>query len=388
MVMARWQATIQDEAGNVLPVAQVTVRREVTGAPLAALYSDRAGTASMGNPFTADADGFAAFHVAGGAYRIDVTDGSLTRTYRYVAIGLAAERDSVDPGVPFTIDTGVNDADPGAGALRFNNSTPALATQMFVSKTDADGVDVSAWLATLDDGGDTSDRGTLVLQGTGGATKVIATVTGTVTDASGYVKLAVTVLTATAASTFVQGARAGVTMTSNGADGVSTGDVIGPASSQAGQFPLFADGTGKLLQAGTAGSGSPVDELIVGTQEGLRAYREGHVLHAGLIPEASAYGAALTDAATVAWDWLDHVNAEVVLAGNRILGTPTQAVPGTWRTIWVSGNDGTDRALTFSSDYRGELPALTDIDVNRHYMLMIFCRSPTHFVVSSKRAFG
>lgn len=95
MALARWQRTIVDNAGNILPGAQVTVRRETAGAPLAVLYSDRDGTVPLGNPFTADVGtGFAAFHVAGGAYRIDVVSGAFSQTLRYVAVGTAAENDS------------------------------------------------------------------------------------------------------------------------------------------------------------------------------------------------------------------------------------------------------------------------------------------------------
>ena len=75
MALGRWQATIVDEAGNVLPGARVTVRREMVGAPLAVLFADRDGLVPLGNPFPAGPDGFAAFHAAGGAFRIDAVSG-------------------------------------------------------------------------------------------------------------------------------------------------------------------------------------------------------------------------------------------------------------------------------------------------------------------------
>jgi hypothetical protein len=93
MALARWQHTIVDVSGNVISGAQITVRKEEPGAPLAVLYADREGTVPLGNPFTADPTGFAAFHVAGGAYRIDASNGLHTSTWRYVAIGTAAEHD-------------------------------------------------------------------------------------------------------------------------------------------------------------------------------------------------------------------------------------------------------------------------------------------------------
>jgi hypothetical protein len=93
MVMARWQASIVDDAGNIVSAPSIEVRRETGGAPLAALFSDRDGVVPLGNPFAAGADGFAAFHVAGGAYRITATQGAFSRTWRYVAIGTAGELD-------------------------------------------------------------------------------------------------------------------------------------------------------------------------------------------------------------------------------------------------------------------------------------------------------
>jgi hypothetical protein len=97
MALARYQFTVTDAAGNVVPDATVTVRREIPGAPLVPLYSDRNGTSSLGNPILSDADGFVFFHCAGGAYQIIATKGAFSRTWRYVGIGLMAETDGGAP---------------------------------------------------------------------------------------------------------------------------------------------------------------------------------------------------------------------------------------------------------------------------------------------------
>lgn len=99
MTMARHQFTVQNAGGDVVPSAHVEVRAEVPGQPLAALYSDRAGTIAIGNPFDADSDGYVYFHVVGGAYQIRVYTGAsaspTTEHFdRYVAIGLNAEADA------------------------------------------------------------------------------------------------------------------------------------------------------------------------------------------------------------------------------------------------------------------------------------------------------
>lgn len=93
-MVARWQRTIVDDAGNVLPGATITVRRETGGAPLASLFSDRDGTVPITNPFDADGDGFAFFYAEGGPLRIDVVSGGFSQTLRYVPLGTAAEFDA------------------------------------------------------------------------------------------------------------------------------------------------------------------------------------------------------------------------------------------------------------------------------------------------------
>ncbi|MDF2994684.1 MAG: hypothetical protein K0R27_321 [Xanthobacteraceae bacterium] len=119
MALARWQAPIQDAAGNVVPGATIEVRDEESGL-LAALFSDRAGTVPLGNPFNADANGFAGFFAEGGAYRLTVTSGLLSSVWRYVAIGIAAEFDLV-PGnaAPLNVGTGPGTVAAGDDA-RFN----------------------------------------------------------------------------------------------------------------------------------------------------------------------------------------------------------------------------------------------------------------------------
>jgi len=88
-----FQATAQDEQGNVLPNASILVRDEVTTAN-ASLFSDRALSAAIANPFLADASGFFRFYVAAGRYRITATSGSLTRDWRDEPVGNAGERDA------------------------------------------------------------------------------------------------------------------------------------------------------------------------------------------------------------------------------------------------------------------------------------------------------
>lgn len=482
-MLARWQATITDEAGNVLPLASVTVRRESSGSPLATLFSDRAGAAPVGNPITADADGYAAFHVAGGAYRITASLGGVTREWRYVGIGLAAETDSTNPGVNFTFDAGVNDEDPGAGAFAFNNSTPGLATKVFINQATAEGLDVAAWLGML-----TTD-GQLVIQGAGGSALMVATVTGPATDDGAYFDVPITVIAATAADTFVQDARFGVFFVtngadgSNGADGVSAGipftfssttamadpgagtvrlnnatlssvtaaavddtsaasgnpdvsawvlawddstqasnrgflifkkasapqnfaiyQISGASTDNAGWTQLaltYVDHAGSftngdLLSVEFSPAGNPVaaSETVAGvvelaTDAEIRsAATGGKAVEAADIETASAFVTLTETAGAVAVDWDTFINGTVTVDQATVISNPTNGQPGTFRTIYVIGNDATDRAITFGNQFLGEVPTITDVDSTRAYLLTIMCITSTHFVVSSKKALG
>lgn len=78
MTLYRWQATITDEAGNVMPGAVVTVRNEVTGL-LPPLFADKAGLVPIDNPFTLanPGNGEVAFYVTPGFYEISAILGTL-----------------------------------------------------------------------------------------------------------------------------------------------------------------------------------------------------------------------------------------------------------------------------------------------------------------------
>lgn len=105
----------------------------------------------------------------------------------YVAIGAGGGGASI--GVQYTADTGSTaDSDPGAGLMKWNNATQASATVLFLDDDTSDGVSLTGWWSALDSGGfcylqHAADQDTWQIWEI-----------GTVTDATGYVKLAVTLL--------------------------------------------------------------------------------------------------------------------------------------------------------------------------------------------------
>ena len=382
MALGRWQATIVDAEGNILPGAQVTVRREIAGAPLAVLYSNRDGTAILGNPFIVVADALAAFHVVGGAYRITATSGAFSQDWRYVPIGTAAEADLLPLNMLYLFDAATADADPGAGNIRFNNVTLASVTQIYIDDIDDLGADVSAWIARFDDYGTSADRGVLIIHAADGSAELVVKVTGSLTDGGTYWKIPVTVLGSIGTFTALQ--RVTLDFAPKGADGAS-GGLTGPgATVTTGQLALFSSGTGTALAGAVVAEGSPTDPLVAGTVAGVQAAVPGHVIDAGHLRTANA-PEALSDAATVLVNWTAAINFTLTIAGNRALGLPSNGIPGTWRTIRVGGNDGTSRQLTFSG-YRGGTATLTDITNAKEYLLSVFCVSNSVFILKSTQA--
>jgi hypothetical protein len=121
--LARFQRTIVDDTGAIIASPTVTVRDQVSNA-LVSLFSDRAGASALSNPFTGTAEGLAAFHVAGGAYKVTATSGSFTAEWTWVGIGTSSEYDFVDltdyvdaaveaAGVGLVIDNGGSAIDTG-----------------------------------------------------------------------------------------------------------------------------------------------------------------------------------------------------------------------------------------------------------------------------------
>ena len=83
MALAAITRVVQDDEGNAVSGATVEIRREISGAPLVSLFSDRDGLNSIVNPYTAPTAQFTVFS-SPGTYRIDITVGSETVTERYV----------------------------------------------------------------------------------------------------------------------------------------------------------------------------------------------------------------------------------------------------------------------------------------------------------------
>ena len=118
--------------------------------------------------------------------------GTFTNDDKVFISFVASGEDGAIPGYYYKFDTGTSDADPGAGEIAFNNGTYASATVIFIDDADQNGVTVSTDILTWDDS-TTTIRGNLMIYDINDrSTYARFNITGASTDASGYVKLAVT----------------------------------------------------------------------------------------------------------------------------------------------------------------------------------------------------
>lgn len=290
MAFGRYNFSVVDDNGNLVNGASVEVRHETVGAPLAILFSDRDGTTPLANPYTASDGANAGFFVGGGAYRITVTSGALSRDWRYVAVGTAQETDNsaIRPGAIYQWDTGTTDADPGDGNIRANNSSLASATFLYADDVSHGNSNLEAFLLSFDDSTNTI-KGDLILVDLSLDTSATFKITS-VTDAAGYVKIGVS--NHSGETSFTAGAEIGL----------------------------------QFFRAGDAGAAPADAEYVVSS------------LHGSLSAER-----ALTNTATVTWDFAtgSQAKANVVASSDTVAGgietaTTAEMETGTSTTVAVT----------------------------------------------------
>ena len=107
------------------------------------------------------------------------------------------------------------------------------------------------------------------------------------------------------------------------------------------------------------------DELLgiveLATTAELRSTASGSKVVTTANVRAAMAPVTLTDAATVAVDWDTFFSSVLVLGGNRTLGNPSNGRPGTMKMLEVK-SDGSDRTLSFGSNYRGLTATITGIN--------------------------
>jgi len=96
-------------------------------------------------------------------------------------------------GIPYTFSTTTTDSDPGAGVVRYNNTTIGSVTQIFIDNTDSLSNTQTGWYDTWDDSTNTTSEGYLyITSASSSGTTVNTFFVTSVTAATGYYKIAVT----------------------------------------------------------------------------------------------------------------------------------------------------------------------------------------------------
>jgi len=130
-------------------------------------------------------------------------------------------------------------------------------------------------------------------------------------------------------------------------------------------------------------SGGTVTTALAAASD-VPAATSDRILTTNLIASASAW-TTVTYAASVALNWASQVNPKITLTGNLQIANPTNGQPGTFRNIWLLGNDATVRALTFGNQFTGDLPSISDITSTKQYVITVLCISATQFSASAKQ---
>lgn len=186
----------------------------------------------------------------------------ITENYGQVIISdLAAVKGDQGPQGPsyaieYLFDSATADADPGAGELRFNNATLASVTTLYVSKTGRNNYDLGTWIGTWDDGGSSGNRGLLTIRDLSDPTSLmLLQVTGTLTDATTYWKVPVTVRAS--AGTFTNGDSVSLWFSATG----DSGSISGTMGATANIIPRTSGTGGTTLQSSGVSAGTTGNDL-------------------------------------------------------------------------------------------------------------------------------
>lgn len=162
-----------------------------------------------------------------GQYAIRQDEGTWKLYYKDAGVWgeSSVANDGLDAGLLLTFDSDTADADQGGGKVWFNHATLTSATVMYVSKTNRAGSSIAAKLARMDDSTNTVKAEGTVTRASDGAQ--LSFVIGTVTDATNYVKVAISSVAGPTSFTAADALGLIVERSGDkGTDGVGTGDVL------------------------------------------------------------------------------------------------------------------------------------------------------------------
>jgi hypothetical protein len=188
-------------------------------------------------------------------------------------------------GISMTWETETGDSDQGVGKVWANNATLSSATVLYFDDVERNSVSINALIDTLDDPTATNSA-TIYIQEAGTATAgVVFKVSGAVTSASTYSRVAVTHMATF--GTLSDGDVVGVTIAFSGNDGSGSGTVTQINAGAGFSFSAIT-GTGTIAvdtvleDLDTLGVVSSDGQMIVGTGSGAYAYESGSTLRTSI----------------------------------------------------------------------------------------------------------
>ncbi len=236
----------------------------------------------------------------------------------------ASGEDGAIPGYFYKFDTGTSDADPGAGEIAFNNGTYASATAIYIDDADSNGVTVSTDILTWDDSTSTIRGNLMIYDINDRSTYARFNITGASTDASGYVKLAVTHVASN--NTFSAADELSVHFSRSGNKG-DTGSTGATGS------------TGSTGSTGPAGTNSQLSMTFESTTSdadpgaGKIAFNNGTLSSVSILYVDDADDASADISAYVqSWDDVTNTTAKGIVTITK------EGTPSTYATFKVSGS--------------------------------------------------
>lgn len=172
------------------------------------------------------------------------------------------DNNAPENGVKFAFESTTTDTDQGVGRVWLNHATPASATVLYVDDVEAGSVSVNAWVDTWDDVSNAVAKGMIYIASYGTTNAILVyKVTGAVTSASTYSKVAVThVLTV---GTISDGDAIGLTFVPAGVDGA--GDVV--AANNGTEFTEATFKANLNMEAGVDYAAYNADALFADTSD-------------------------------------------------------------------------------------------------------------------------
>jgi len=308
-------------------------------------------------------------------------------------------------GLAMTWETTTTDADQGAGKISANNGTISSATVLYLDDVDDAGADISTFVQSWDDASNSVARGFVRIEKEGTAsTFALFKVSGSVTDASGYSKVAVTHIVSS--GTLSDGDGVGVHFTQSGADGSGDmSDVVDDTSPQLGgdldingnditsasnaDVDINPHGTGNVVlktDLVSVGGGSEIGHVSSNGAYDLKLDTNSSTNSGSIVITDGANGnidittngtgaikfndmayipqqAITSTSNAVAWDAQAKPNAYHITTENTTLSAPSNAVEGAFICIEINFNGSHtfswNAIFNFAAD---TAPTTTDTD--------------------------